>query len=434
MKTFIIEDDADFGAAVRWCETREGDPSSDPKESERVEGVRALMEDVRARGDAAVAEITERFDHVALRPEQFEVQPEEIEQAYKRVDRTLVAALERAHDNIRRFHEKSVKESWEEEHEDGARMGQRVTPLDSVGVYVPGGTAFYPSSALMNIVPAKTAGVEEIVMVSPPTFEGGIHPLALIAARISGATRIFRVQGVAGIAALAYGTERIPAVVKITGPANAYVTIAKRIASAVCAIDKEAGPSDVVVMADEKTDPRIAAIEMICQAEHGADSPTTLVTTSKDGLEAVRTAIDEIIPTLSRADVIRQAIDDCSAGFVVRNLDEAARLVNVIAPEHLAIMTEVPMRVMDKINNAGAIMVGAGTPVAVCDYYAGPNHILPTGRRARFASPLTVDDFRKVSNYVCYSRERLRHDADDIIQLANAEGLTAHARSVEMRR
>lgn len=269
MKLFEITDDAAFNEAEAFCVSREAEDNADY--SDKLEAVRAIVDDVRIRGDAAVTEYTERFEKISLQPSQFEITKDDMAKAMAEADQELVAALERAHDNIRRFHEKNVLQSWEETSEDGTMMGQRVTPLDSAGVFVPGATAFYPSSALMNLVPAKAAGVKEIIMVSPPTYNGTIHPLALAAARIGGATRIFRVSGTAGIAALAYGTETIPRVVKITGPGSAYVTLAKRLISNVCAIDKEAGPSDVVVIVDDHADPKLAAIELMSQAEHNAD-------------------------------------------------------------------------------------------------------------------------------------------------------------------
>lgn len=432
MKLFEITDDATWAEAAAFCVSREAEDTADY--SDKLEAVQAIVDDVRARGDVAVAEYTERFEKISLSPSQFEITEEDMSKALAEADQELVAALERAHDNIRRFHEKNIMQSWEETAEDGTMMGQRVTPIESAGVFVPGATAFYPSSALMNLVPAKAAGVKDIIMVSPPTYNGTIHPLALAAARIGGATRIFRISGTAGIAALAYGTETIPRVVKITGPGSAYVTLAKRLVSNVCAIDKEAGPSDVVVIVDDKAEPKLAAIELMSQAEHNADSPTTLIALSRSKVEEVQQAIESLLPTLSRADYIRQSLDGCSAAFVVRSLDEAVRLTDIIAPEHLAIQVDVPMKIFDKVRNAGAIMIGANTPVAVSDYYAGPNHILPTGRRARFSSPLTVEDFRKVTNFVSYSRDRIRQDADDIIMLAKAEKLTAHAKAVELRR
>jgi histidinol dehydrogenase len=434
MRTVEIRNDADLRAAVQEAAHPAADPQAEQREAERLESVRAIVEAVRARGDDAVAEFTARFDRVELRPDQFELAPDEVDRAAAGVDPDLRRALERAHDNIRRFHERNLRQPWEETAPDGTVLGQRIIALDSVGVYVPGGTAFYPSSVLMNIVPARVAGVREIVMVSPPSYHGSLHPLVIAAARIAGATRIFRIGGAQAVAALAYGTERVPAVLKITGPGNIFVTLAKRLVSSFCAIDKEAGPSEVVVIADDRADPSLVAIELLAQSEHDEDACAILVTTSAEQARAVQTAIDALTPQLDRADMIRKALAGQGRAYVVRDLDDAVRLTNAIAPEHLALHVADPRALFSRIEHAGAVMLGAGTPVAVGDYYAGPNHILPTGRRARFESPLTAEDFRKVTNYISYSKERIRADAPDIVRLAECEGLTAHARAVEMRR
>jgi len=312
-------------------------------------------------------------------------------------------------------------------------LGQRVTPIESAGVYVPGGKAFYPSSVLMNIVPARVAGVKEIIMVSPPTCNGDIHPGVLAAARIAGATRVFRVGGAQAVAALAYGTETIPAVCKITGPGNFYVTAAKALVRQAVEIDSEAGPSEVVVIADAEADPRFVAYELLAQAEHDEEAMPVLITTSAALADAVTAYLDEQAPGLNRAAIVRQSLESCGAIIVARSMDEAVDLTNLIAPEHLSIQVKIPTRVASKITNAGAIMLGPMTPVAVGDYYAGPNHILPTMRRARFSSPLTAEDFRKVTSVLYYSRQRLREQAEDIIELATLEGLQAHARSVAVR-
>ena len=401
---------------------------------EKSGAVRDIVDAVRERGDEAVAELTERFDGVALRPEQFEVTADMMDKAIAEVEPSLISILERAHENIRGFHSKRLRQSWEETAEDGTVLGQRVTPIKCAGVYVPGGKAFYPSSVLMNIVPARVAGVKEIVLVSPPSWNGGIHPVVLAAARIAGATRVFRIGGAQAVAALAYGTERVPAVLKITGPGNVYVTLAKRIVSTVREIDTEAGPSEVLVIADAKADARYAAAEMLAQAEHDEDARAILLTPSKELAGRVMEELDKQMQALPRKDMIQQALDAQGLVAVVRNLDDAICLANAIAPEHLSVQTEYPRQVFDKIENAGAVMLGAMTPVAAGDYYAGPNHILPTGRRARFASPLTAEDFRKVTSIISYSRERLLKDADDIERFAEVEGLTAHARAVEIRK
>jgi histidinol dehydrogenase len=313
-------------------------------------------------------------------------------------------------------------------------MGQRITPIERAGVYVPGQKAFYPSSVLMNIVPAHVAGVKEIIMVSPPSYNGSIHPVVLAAARIAGATRIFRIGGAQAVAALAFGTPHVPAVLKITGPGNTYVNIAKRMVSGICDIDKEAGPSEVVVIADEKSNPKFVAAEMLAQAEHDEEARPLCFVTSMALATKVRDELVRQAVALPKREIIETALANQGLIVVVRNVNEAAELANEVAPEHLSIQTEVPRKVFAKVQNAGAAMLGGMTSVAVGDYYAGPNHILPTGRRARFASPLTAEDFRKVTSIISYTHERLVRDADDIRRLAMAEQLQAHANAVEMRR
>jgi len=433
MKRVVITSAADYRDAVTLLVQRADQAESEQASEGKAEAVRAIVQAVRERGDAAVAEFTARFDKVELSPDQFEVTPDEIDAGAKHVAPDLFAALERAHANIRKFHTKNLRQSWEEVDDDGTILGQRVLPIESAGVYVPGGTAFYPSSVLMNIVPASVAGVQDIVMVSPPTWNGGLHPLVLAAAKIAGATRVFRIGGAQAVAALAYGTEHVPSVLKITGPGNAYVTLAKRLVSSRCDIDKEAGPSEVVVIADEKANPDLVAIELLCQAEHDEEAAVTLITTSEAIANAVDESIKRLTPTLSRAAIIEKALAAQGLTIISRTIDEAVELTNVVAPEHLSLQVEYPHKTFEKIRNAGAVMLGAGTPVSVGDYYAGPNHILPTGRRARFASPLTVEDFRKVTSIIGYSRERLATAAPDIMKLAETESLTAHARAVELR-
>lgn len=434
MKVTEIKDDATFAAVVKRISGRSDDSDSATQEAEKLAATQSIVNDVRDRGDAAVAEYTERFDGAKLDPDQFEVTIKEMDAALSSVDKQTLAALERAHENISVFHEKNLRQSWEETAPDGSILGQRITPIDSVGLYVPGGTAFYPSSVLMNIVPARVAGVKELVMVSPPSYEGGIHPLVLAAARIAGASRVFRVGGAQSIAALAYGTETIPSVSKIAGPGNIYVTLAKRLVSSICDIDKEAGPSEVVVLADDRSDPDQVALEMLAQAEHDVDARAMLVTTSARLFESVKESIGKHVETLSRAAIIRKALADWGEVFIVRTVAEAVQLTNVIAPEHLSIQADDPRGLFDAIQNAGCAVLGGGTSVAVGDYYAGPNHILPTGRRARFASPLTAEDFRKVTSIISFSPARMKEVGDDIIRLAKAEKLDAHARAVEIRK
>lgn len=433
MDILEIKSDADRDAvAARLAHsTPEGDVESGM--GQKVDAARAIVNDVRARGDAAVAEYTSRFDRVDLVPSEFEVTPDELDRALREVDPELIAILKRANENIRWFHEKNLRQSWEETLEDGTVLGQRVTPMDKAGVYVPGGTAFYPSSVLMNITPARVAGVDEIVMVSPPSYQGSIHPIVLAAARIAGATRVFRIGGAQAIAGLAFGTETIPAVPKITGPGNTYVAAAKGLVSNVVSIDSEAGPSEVTVIADESADATLIAGEMLAQAEHDEEACSILITTSAKQVDAVRQRIESELANLSRADIIRKALAKRGLIVVARSEEEAVELANIVAPEHLAIYTADPDRTVKGIRNASAIMLGSTTTVVMGDYFAGPNHILPTGRRARFASPLSADDFRKVSSVIKYSEKRLAQDGDAIRRFAEAEELTAHARAIEIR-
>ncbi len=433
MERITIDSDETLAEARGRVLARTRDEASQNGLQEKIESTRWIVDAVRKNGDTALADFTQRFDGVALEPSQFELTPDEIDEAVSGVDPKLVAVLERAHDNIRRFHEKNLRISWEETLEDGTVLGQRITPIDSAGVYVPGGKAFYPSSVLMNVVPARVAGVKEIVMVSPPTYEGSIHPGVIAAARIAGATRLFRVGGAQAVAALAYGTDSVPAVCKITGPGNTYVTAAKALVRSVAEIDSEAGPSEVVVIAGEKADPRCVAYEMLAQAEHDEEAMAVLITPSSALAKAVEEYLEREVPRMARRELIEQALAQAGAIIVTRNLEEAIELTNLYAPEHLSIQTEFPRKVADSIQHAGAIMLGEDTPVAVGDYYAGPNHILPTRAKARFSSPLSAEDFRKVSSLLYYSRERLEAQAQDIMDLAGVEGLQAHARAVQIR-
>jgi histidinol dehydrogenase len=434
MTVVTVTDDVSFQEAFdRACPPVAG-PGADSEVLEKIEATRRIVEGVRRRGDAAVAEYTEQFDGVALPPSHFEVDAAEMDRAMAAVDPALLAALERAYANIFRFHSQHLRASWEETFEDGTILGQRITPIERVGVHVPGGKAFYPSSVLMNVAPAKVAGVKEIIMVSPPSHHGSIHPVVLAAARVAGVSRVFRIGGAQSIAALAYGTERVPAVLKITGPGNFYVTAAKRLVSTVCDIDKEAGPSEVVVIADGNADVRLVAAELLAQAEHDEEACSILITPCASLAERVQMEVSAQAAALPRTGIIERSLTDHGVIVVVRDLEEAAHLADLIAPEHLSIQTDAPRATLDLVQNAGAAMLGGMTPVALGDYYAGPNHILPTGRRARFASPLTTEDFRKATSILWYSHERLVKDSDDVIRLAQAEGLRAHARAVEMRK
>ena len=434
MRVTEIGDDAGLRGALESIASADVDGAAAQEEAQKLAAVKAVLDDIRTRGDAAVAEYTEKFDRVALTPDRFLVDDAELDAATGRVPRETLEALKRAHDNVTAFHQKNLRQSWEETSDDGSVLGQRITPIESVGLYVPGGTAFYPSSVLMNIVPARVAGVREIVMVSPPSFEGSIHPLVLAAARIAGATRVYRIGGAQAIAALAYGTEHVTPVLKIAGPGNIYVTLAKRLVSSICDIDKEAGPSEVVVIADDDANADQVALELLAQAEHDEDACATLVCLSKRVVEQTAAAIEKHLKTLTREAIIRRSLTANGRAFVVRSLADAATITNAIAPEHLSIQTSDPRAVFDMIANAGCAILGGATSVAVGDYYAGPNHILPTGRRARFSSPLTAEDFRKVTSVISFTPERMTAIADDIIQLALAEKLDAHARAVEIRK
>ncbi len=433
MKRFDIKTPTDMQAARAFLERCVARVSLGDADGAREASVREIVQAVRDRGDAAVAEYTERFDGVTLAPNQFELTREEIEAASEQVPRHLIAMLERAQENIRGFHARNLRESWEERMADGSMYGQRVTPMQSAGVYVPGGKAFYPSSVLMNIVPARVAGVQEIIMVSPPSYKGSIHPAVVAAARLAGATRVFRIGGAQAIAALAFGTEQVPAAVKITGPGNAYVTAAKAMVRGAVDIDSEAGPSEVAVIADGDANPAHIAAEMLAQAEHDEDAMCLLFTTSEAVADATVEQLRLRAPQLKRAAIIEKSLEQFGGVVVTPDLDVAIELVNFVAPEHVSIQTEYAQRIADKIVNAGAVMIGSLTPVAVGDYYAGPNHILPTMGRARYSSPLSAEDFRKVTNVMLYSRERLLRDAHDIEEMATLEGLEAHAESVTMR-
>lgn len=433
MKRFNITDDAGLEEVRRFIIGLSDAGENDAGLRDKIASTELIVRAVREQGDAAVARFTEQFDGAALSPDQFELTEEEIEAAVASVPDDLLGILQRAHDNIRRFHSQHLRESWEETFPDGTVLGQRVTPLERAGVYVPGGKAFYPSSVLMNIVPAVVAGVPEIIMVSPPSYEGSIHPVVLAAARIAGASRVFRIGGAQSVAALAYGTEHVPAVAKITGPGNTFVTAAKRIVRHTVEIDSEAGPSEVAVLADESARAAYVAAEMLAQAEHDEEAMSVLITPSAALADATEKRLAEETAKLPRQQIIAQSLANNGTIIVTRNMDEAVELTNLIASEHLSIQTADPKAVAAKIHNAGAMMLGHMTPVAVGDYYAGPNHILPTGRRARYSSPLTAEDFRKVSSVLYYTEERLRADAEDIMTFANTEKLEAHARSVQVR-
>ncbi len=400
----------------------------------RIEAsVRSIIDSVRCDGDRAVARFTEKYDRVSLRPGQFQIDESEIKSAYRSLSANSLRALRTAYGNIVAFHKKNLRRNWVSKGRDGSLLGQKITPIERVGVYCPGGKAFYPSSVLMNIAPARVAGCTDIVMVSPPSSEGTIHPAMLAAADIAGATKIYRVGGAQAIAALAYGTKTIPTVDKIVGPGNIYVSIAKRLVTGKVAIDMEAGPSEIMILADSTATPRLVAADMLSQAEHDEMASTILVTTSRKLVDNVKKQLTEQAKRLDRKQIIRESLKRNGLAIITRSIEEAAEIVNRRAPEHLELFVRNPGRMLDKIRNAGVVFLGAQTPNSVGDYLAGPNHVLPTGGQARFASPLSAEDFRKVTNLVEYSSERLHAEAEDIITIAELEGFTAHANAIRIR-
>ncbi|MCL1799509.1 MAG: histidinol dehydrogenase [Eggerthellaceae bacterium] len=391
----------------------------------------SIVEDVRTRGDAALRDYTEKFDGVRL--EGFRVPDAAIEAAVSQVGEGLAQALEAAAAHIRAFHERQRQQSWFCTRPDGALVGSMVSPLESVGVYAPGGRALYPSSVLMNAIPARVAGVERIVCVTPPAKDGSLDPAILLACRIAGVTEVYSIGGAQAIAALAYGTESIAPVVKVTGPGNAYVAAAKKVVSGDVGIDMVAGPSEVCVVADDTADPALVAIDLMAQAEHDPLASCYLVTFSGPFADAVEEAIGKHLASSPRAEITKASLESQGLAIICPDLDTGLEAVNMIAPEHLEIHLEHAIDLLGSIRNAGAIFLGPWTPEAVGDYLAGPNHTLPTGGTARFSSPLSVDDFVKKSSVIQYSASALENDAKAIVAIADHEGLWAHARSVEYR-
>ena len=395
--------------------------------------VREIVEDVKRRGDEAVFEYTERFDRVKTDAATLQVTPEEIEEAYALVEPGLLDVIRKALVNIRRFHEKQKRNSWFDTTPDGTILGQRITPLERVGVYVPGGKAVYPSSVLMNIVPAKVAGVDEIVMTTPPGKDGKVNPATLVAAMEAGADRVFKVGGAQAIAALAWGTQSIPKADKIVGPGNIYVALAKKAVFGHVSIDSIAGPSEILVLADESANARFVAADLLSQAEHDEMASAILVTTDEELAHAVSDEVDAFLRVLSRREIIEKSLEQYGRILLAPDMETAIRTVNRIASEHLEIVTHNPFEVMTKVRNAGAIFLGTYSSEPLGDYFAGPNHVLPTNGTARFFSPLGVDDFIKKSSLISYSREALESIHKDIEAFAQAEGLTAHANSIHVR-
>ena len=395
--------------------------------------VQKILNAVKEKGDEAVFEYTEKFDGVRLDAEHLLVTEEEIAEAYEQVDDELIAIIRKALVNIRDYHQKQMQYSWFDSKPDGTILGQKVTALQRVGVYVPGGKAAYPSSVLMNIMPAKVAGVDEIIMVTPPGKDGKVTPTTLVAAKEAGADKVYKVGGAQAIAALAYGTESIPKVDKIVGPGNIYVALAKKAVYGFVSIDSIAGPSEILVLADETANPRFVAADLLSQAEHDEMASAILVTTSMELAEKVSAEVDGFVAVLSRKEIIQKSLDNYGYILVADSLDDAIETVNMIASEHLEIVTKNPFEAMMKVRNAGAIFLGEYSSEPLGDYFAGPNHILPTNGTARFFSPVSVDDFVKKSSIIYYSREALEKVHKDIEYFAKAEQLTAHANSIAVR-
>jgi len=390
-----------------------------------------IIQSVRVNGDAAVLEYTKKFDGQV--PEKMEIAPEEMRAALKSSNPDFVNALQNAADNIREFHERQRQQSWLNTLKNGSILGQRIRGLKRVGIYVPGGTAAYPSSVLMNAIPAKIAGVEEIIMVTPPSKDGKANPDILAAAAIAGVDRVFLVGGAQAVAALAYGTVSIPKVDKIVGPGNIYVATAKKLLFGTVDIDMIAGPSEILIIADDTANPKFIAADLMSQAEHDVLASAVLITTSKEIAEKTRQELSLQVEQLSRKEIIKMSLADYGAILLCDTIAQAIDLANEFAPEHLELCVKNPLEYLASIDNAGSVFLGDYAPESLGDYYAGPNHVLPTGGTARFFSPLSVDSFVKKSSFIYYTRQDLNNAAGDIMTLAKAEGLTAHANSVKVR-
>lgn len=395
--------------------------------------VNDILTQVRNRRDEAIFEYTKQFDGADICADNVLVTEQEIEEAYREVDPKLLEVIRKALVNIRSYHEKQRQFSWFDSEDSGIILGQKITPLKRVGVYVPGGKAVYPSSVLMNVLPAKVAGVDEIIMTTPPGKDGKVYPSTLVAAREAGVDKIYKVGGAQAIAALAFGTESIPKVDKIVGPGNIYVALAKKAVFGYVSIDSIAGPSEIMVLADETANPRFVAADLLSQAEHDEMASAILVTTSETLAEAVSKEVDKFVETLSRREIIEKSLENYGYILVADSMDAAISTVNEIASEHLELVTKNPFETMTKIRNAGAIFIGEYSSEPLGDYFAGPNHVLPTNGTAKFFSPLSVDDFIKKSSIISYSREALEPVYRDIVQFAECEKLTAHANSIRVR-
>ena len=395
--------------------------------------VNDIIQNVREKRDEAVFEYTLKFDGATIDQDNIRVTEEEIKEAYEQVDPKLLDVIRKALVNIRDYHAKQKQYSWFDSDESGIILGQKVTPLKTVGVYVPGGKAVYPSSVLMNVIPAKVAGVSNIIMTTPCGKDGKVYPSTLVAAKEAGVDAIYKVGGAQAIAALAFGTESIPKVDKIVGPGNIYVALAKKAVFGYVSIDSIAGPSEIMVLADEMANPRFVAADLLSQAEHDEMASAILVTTSETLAEQVSVEVDKFVEVLSRKEIIRKSLDNYGYILVADTMQDAIDTVNEIASEHLELVTKNPFETMTKIRNAGAIFIGEYSSEPLGDYFAGPNHVLPTNGTAKFFSPLSVDDFIKKSSIISYSREALKPVYKDIVQFAECEKLTAHANSIRVR-
>ncbi len=398
-----------------------------------LDAVEEILEDVRKNGDSAVIKYTNKFDSKNISEQNVKVSVDEIKKAYENVDKKFIDAIKTAKENIWFYHEKQKQNSWMTTKEDGIILGQQIRALDMVGIYVPGGTAAYPSSVLMNTIPAKVAGVKKIIMVTPPSEDGSINPNILVAADIAGVDEIYKVGGAQGVAALAYGTKSIPKVDKIVGPGNIFVAMAKRSVYGFVDIDMIAGPSEILVIADETGDAKYIAADLMSQAEHDILASSILVTTSQELADKVKEELERQVQYLERKEIILSSLKNYGGIIIVENMKEAIDMANIIAPEHLEVMVQEPFLLLGELKNAGSIFLGKYAPEPLGDYIAGPNHVLPTSGSAKFFSPLSVDDYIKKSSYIYYSKEGLAKVKDKAVTIAETEGLTAHANSIKVR-
>ena len=401
--------------------------------SEYEETVNEIIANVKLEGDKALFGYTLKFDKFALTADNIKVTRQEIDEAYRKLDSELVDVIRKSAENIRTFHTKQLRNSWFDSREDGTILGMKITPIAKAGVYVPGGKAAYPSSVLMNVIPAKVAGVGEIIMTTPPGADGSVNPGTLVAADIAGVDTIYKVGGAQAIAAMAFGTESVPKVDKITGPGNIFVALAKKAVYGYVSIDSIAGPSEILVLADETANPRYVAADLLSQAEHDELASAILITTSEQLAEQVSAQVGQFVEQLSRSEIMRKSLDNYGYILLADNMSDALDAVNEIASEHLEILTANPFEMMTKVKNAGAIFLGEFASEPLGDYFAGPNHILPTNGTAKFFSPVNVDDFIKKTSIISYSREALEKVHKDIEKFAESEGLTAHANSIKVR-